>query len=164
MPNNRGRNQFTGNTKLDWLKSAGHSESDECVLWPFTEKVGEYGRLDFEGAKELAHRVAYKLHYGVWPEPCGRHTCDNPLCVNWRHIVPGTQADNVIDRDSRGRTGPRVRRFGEANPQTELTEDDVREIRRLSASGTTGKDLAEIYGISRGAISNILSRKRWPHV
>jgi hypothetical protein len=33
-----------------------------------------------------------------------RHTCDNGLCCNPRHLIPGTQIDNIRDKVERGRS------------------------------------------------------------
>jgi hypothetical protein len=50
---------------------------------------------------------------------------------------------------------------GEANKSTHLTEADVRAIRTSSA---TQQALADKYGISQPAVSNIRSRRVWKHV
>ncbi len=53
---------------------------------------------------------------------------------------------------------------GEAHGATKLTEDDVREIRRLRASGTRGRALAARYGVTESLISVIHHRKGWVHL
>lgn len=56
------------------------------------------------GKDRSVHRVAWELANG--PIPAGlviRHKCDNPPCVNVDHLELGTVADNVRDRDQRGR-------------------------------------------------------------
>jgi len=45
-----------------------------------------------------------------------------------------------------------------------LTEKQVEEIRRRAAEGEKGKDLAEKFSISRGAVSLILRGLTWPDV
>jgi DNA-binding NarL/FixJ family response regulator len=45
-----------------------------------------------------------------------------------------------------------------------ITEDDVREILRLSASGTRNRRLAERYNLSEASICLIVKRKSWTHV
>lgn len=163
--NLRGKNQYTGHTHLDWLRNAVDTHnSDKCLEWPFAVVKGEYGRLVFQGRKKLAHRVAYFLKFCVWPMPCGRHECDNPRCVNPRHITPGTQRENVNDRVKRRRNGRRVHRFGEDNPQTSLTEAQVREMRQRWEAGEMGKSLAKQFELTPAAISNIVNRKRWAHI
>lgn len=53
---------------------------------------------------------------------------------------------------------------GEANKASKLTEDDVREIRRLHGEGMTGVALAAKFGVSNVNISLIVRRKAWTHV
>jgi hypothetical protein len=45
-----------------------------------------------------------------------------------------------------------------------LTEDDVREIRRLITSGTSDEELAQRFNVSRHAIIDIRLRRRWKSV
>jgi DNA invertase Pin-like site-specific DNA recombinase len=54
---------------------------------------------------------------------------------------------------------------GSTNGQAKLTEDDVREIRRLYATGNfTQRELALEFGIARSAIGKIVRRQAWKHV
>lgn len=51
----------------------------------------------------FTHRVAYALNAGISPDeiPAGieiRHyVCNNPICCNPAHLLPGTSADNKAD-------------------------------------------------------------------
>jgi hypothetical protein len=53
---------------------------------------------------------------------------------------------------------------GEANKASKLTEDDVREIRRLHGEGATCTALAAQFDVSKVNISLIVRRKAWTHV
>jgi len=54
---------------------------------------------------------------------------------------------------------------GERNGSAVLTEDNVREIRRLYAGqGWTLQSLAERFGVVKGTINFIVRRKTWRHV
>lgn len=77
---------------------------DECWPWLAAKTESGYGTLSFgRGTMLKAHRVAFYLHYGFWPEPVARHSCDNTPCCNPLHLVPGTMADNNLDCKARGR-------------------------------------------------------------
>jgi hypothetical protein len=53
---------------------------------------------------------------------------------------------------------------GVTHGRAKLTENDVREIRRLSANGSTRKSLGERFGVSSTNITYIVTRKLWPHI
>ena len=53
---------------------------------------------------------------------------------------------------------------GSSNPKAILSESDVREIRALARQGWTQTRLADEFGISQAAISNIVRGASWKHV
>ena len=85
-------------------------ESNECWVWT-GEKVGGYGRIRVRGRKESANRVSWLIHCGEIPtglHVC--HVCDNPPCVNPKHLWLGTVKDNMEDMMRKGRHGSRRRK------------------------------------------------------
>jgi len=91
-----------------WPKVEKRSH-DQCWPWVAKARTGiGYGAIHVSDYTTHAHRVAWALRNG--PIPDGlliRHSCDNPVCCNPTHLVPGTQADNVRDMVERGRLVPR---------------------------------------------------------
>lgn len=74
-----------------------------CLLWTGRpERVG-YGQIRAEGAKRMAHHVAFFLANGRWPNGKLLHSCDVMACVNVTHLREGTQKDNMQDCLARGR-------------------------------------------------------------
>jgi hypothetical protein len=59
---------------------------------------------------------------------------------------------------------PESRARGERSSLSRLTEDDVREIRRLAAQGQTHRQIAPKFGINYANVHYIVQRKTWAHV
>jgi hypothetical protein len=86
-------------------------DPDACILWPLAVDADGYGTTRRHGRTYRAHRLAYEELVG--PIPTGlvlRHTCDVPACINVRHLIPGTVAENNADARERGRAKPPPRR------------------------------------------------------
>lgn len=109
--------------------------------------------------KKLAHRVAYEENYGPIPSGlCVCHKCDNPPCINPRHLFLGTQADNIKDKVNKNRQS---RVFGELHGRAKLTNDQIKEIRTLYTpyGYMNQRRLAKRFGVCREYISVILLNK-----
>ena len=120
-----------------------------------------YGRLSYRGVPMAAHRAAWESFNGTIIPPKGvvRHKCDNPPCVNPDHLELGTQADNMADRQRRGRCN--FSRGGD-HPHAKLTAEDVLIIRASSESPSI---LAKRYGLwGASSINNIRQRRSWKHI
>lgn len=137
------------------------SGTNGCWLWTGA-KCNGYGYVQVNGQHIKAHRFAFTLANGqLRTSERVRHTCDNPPCVRPSHLRRGSQADNVADRDARGRRRPPV---GELNPAAKLTWAKVAKIRNRYRSGETQVHLATAYGVHQGMISRIVLRKAWVNV
>ncbi len=138
-------------------------EGPECWAWTGAKDPHGYGRFRVGGRKgkpELAHRVSYVFHAGEIPDGAElRHTCDHPWCVNPKHLVPGTHAENMKDFAERGH-GNR----GTSNGQHKLTEEEIPRVRALIAAGQSSEDIGNALGVSRMAIDRIKDGRGWRHV
>jgi hypothetical protein len=152
---------------------------DACHPWRGDRTKQGYGRIHLGGVKGrrvLAHRIALALSGVSIDGAHGRHSCDNPPCCNTRHLLPGTQADNMRDAVERGRMAsgaahglhkhPERIAHGEQHGRHVLTLDEVRAIR----AGFTGLGrgypsnavaLAARYGVVVGTIHDIVSGRTW---
>lgn len=129
-----------------------------CWHWISAFTLNGYGIIWRNGKNAFAHRVAYELHRGpILKDMYVCHSCDNKKCVNPDHLFLGTAQDNAIDREQKGRG---ALQFGENNPRSKLSFQDVSEIRAL-AGNLLQKDIAIIYGVSREAIGKVLRGERW---
>lgn len=129
------------------------NKTDTCWLWTGKTRHGSHG---YGGAYlphcvrpahtvvTGAHRVAFFLTHGRWPE-LSRHTCDTPLCCRPDHIIEGTQLQNIHDALMRGRM---------RNGTTKLTPQQWVEIR---TSSEDSRVLAARYGVHRNHVYNIRS-------
>lgn len=71
-----------------------------CWLWKGAKDGSGYGKFMGHSKVMLPHRFAYEETFGVklTRNQVIRHTCDEPLCVNPKHLITGTQSDNAKDR------------------------------------------------------------------
>lgn len=138
-------------------------EGDPVECWEWTRALNKgYGVIAIGDAKVRgAHIVAWELANGQ-SLPHGlmvRHTCDNPPCTNPRHLLIGQHVDNSRDRVEHG-----VPNKGHQNPSAKLTNERVRAIRRLFASGMSQRAIAAQFGIAQQNVSLIVRHKSWTHV
>lgn len=111
---------------------------------------------------KYAHVIAWEIANGR-TVPDGlvvRHTCDNPPCIEPRHLILGTQAENVADMFARNRCD----RTGERNNSAKVTAEAVQAIRAKHAVGQKVSSLSREYGISESQVKNIVTRKQWKEV
>lgn len=86
--------------------------------------------------------------------------CDgNPRNNHISNLRWATRRENAQDTIAHGT----VLR-GSKNGKALFTEDDVRRIKKLRASGTSNKALAAEYGVSKCTISSIWVGRNWRHV
>lgn len=132
-----------------------------CWIWLNVLSRGGYGVVNIgNGRTSRAHRVSYMVANGLTAlsskiDVC--HRCDNRACVNPDHLFLGTRTDNMRDCASKGRL--RVPALsGDASPNSKLTSDQVRSIRRDPRSQ---RAIARAYGVDKGTIAHILHNKTW---
>lgn len=176
---------------LERLKS--HTTLDPgtgCWLWTGGTNRQGYGKSNVGKQKMLSHRAAWIVTHG--PIPAGMsvcHRCDVPACCNPDHLFLGTAADNVADRDRKGRTArgdrsgsrlhpdrlargrrngsrlhPERLMRGEQVNTAKVTADDVRTIRRLASEGVRPGVLQRRFGLNQRSVWNIVHRRTWRHV
>lgn len=146
------------------------SDSSKCWEWIGSRTSAGYGRIFVTPKSLYAHRISWELANGKIPAGLHvLHKCDNPPCVNPAHLFVGTAKDNAIDKSNKGRARNAMVR-GTEHTLAKLTDDDVREIRRIyqpsprKKSPFSGPTLAKKYGVAPSLIHRIVHGKSWPHV
>lgn len=127
---------------------------DDCWLWNGTmKKRGGYGLFDMYGHGMHASRASYILHNGPIPEQedalhvC--HRCDNPRCVNPKHLFLGTHRQNVNDATTKGRMGRKAKI---------LTAERMEYIVVSMRAGRSMRSLAREIGCNHASISERLKK------
>lgn len=76
----------------------------DCLIWIAARNKEGYGRFQYQGKLWMAHRLAWTIKFGKIPDGLHvLHKCDNPPCINTDHLFLGSNADNILDKVSKGR-------------------------------------------------------------
>lgn len=157
-------NNLTNEEMLDHMKLSFERnviKHEGCWDWRLT-KSGKYGRLFYCGKVIPAHRASYLIHRGDIPSNLFvLHKCDNPICTNPDHLFLGTTSDNHRDMIAKNRSNPPR---GERARASKLTEEKVKEIRRLLALGVMAIRIANDLGVHKTTVSDIKLGKTWKHI
>lgn len=136
-------------------------KTDSCWLWTGTKWEG-YGIISAWNPKQRvlkAHRLSWEIHNGKIPKgkgyygTCVLHKCDNPSCVNPKHLWLGTQKDNLIDMRKKGRG------------YAKLSTEDIKKIRSLYVPHRFSQQkIADLMGLNRGTVRDVTLNKTWKNV
>lgn len=124
---------------------------DDCIYWTGSCHRDGYGIVAQRGV--YAHRLSYEAHVG--PIDSGNHVChrcDEPSCINPRHLFQGTSKANMSDASKKGRMG-----------RNRVPLDRVHEIYRLHAAGMRITHIARDLGIPRSTVHNLASGQSRKH-
>lgn len=137
------------NAEQFWAQVDRSAGPDGCWPWRGCRDANGYGWLRWQGQRARAHRVALVLDGRPAPdaEAVGRHLCHNKPCCNPRHLMYGTQADNVRDSQAAGRLQGRRRL---------LSAEQAADVRRWYRRGlATSVELAQLFGVATDVVRHI---------
>lgn len=147
LPPDEWAEQMLGNTKVE---DRGYETA--CWIWQGNVNgTTGYPTARYDGRTTTIHRRLWEISHGLEfndPRMHVHHKCEQIDCLNPDHHEAMTMGDNL-------RASKKV---------TPLTEDDVREIRRLRAEGVSVHEIGPRFGIKPGSVYNIVSRVNWSHV
>lgn len=135
-------------------------QADGCWHWIGSLDTAGYGLFRVDGGLVKAHRYAWSLANGpILDGLQACHTCDVRVCVNPEHIFLGSAADNMADRNAKGRHAHGIR-----HGKAVLSEDNVREIRSLLTWVGSIQEIADRFGVTYGCIREIANGHNWRHI
>lgn len=145
-------------------KTPGLGPNGTCWEWTGRKNPRGYGIFSLGPYERLAHRLSYciskKRDINELPSKrVVRHKCDNTSCVNPKHLILGSQKDNMRDARERNRT-----RCGERHSGSILTNDDVLCLRLLYSVNTPLKTLKSLVNVQEATLLSALNGKTWKHL
>jgi hypothetical protein len=133
----------------------------DTPCWEFTgcKNPKGYGEFRYEGKKRYAHRVAYHLEHGRWPDDCLLHKCDNPSCVRLDHTFEGSRGDNNKDMSIKGRVSRTHQAVGVNHPNAVPT--DHHRVLKMREIGMTYREIEKAIGCPQATIGRIVKGRHW---
>lgn len=147
-----------------WTKVEITANPNRCWVWKSTMVRDNYGSFTVNNIGIRAHRLSFYIHTGI--DPIGKmvcHSCDNPTCVNPKHLFLGTAKENADDMIKKGRY--RIGIFGENHGRSKLKEEDVIAIKYLYSTGDYRKTkIADMFNVTVSTVWSIINKKIWKHL
>lgn len=152
------------------------TEPDECWTWTAarTKQGHGYFNIKLNGKfKQIgAHKVSLMIQGITIPkDKVVMHICDNPSCVNPRHLQIGTYKDNTQDMIQKGRNNHLK---GENHVHAVITEDLARKIKSEAViltdipgrqyKKTNFSQVAKKYNVPRHIVDCIANNLTWRHI
>jgi len=122
-----------------------------------------YGRIGYQYKHYAIHRLIYEFSNfcKINKNQLVCHSCDNPSCINPKHLFLGTTQDNNLDKMVKWRHA-----YGNRVNSSKLTDDIVVELLRNVYDGRfyTRMEISKYYSISYETIVDILRFRTWKHL
>jgi len=148
-----------------WIKKVNKTSEDGCWLWTagVRRNYGQFLRwIDGKRTMAKAHRFSYEYFNNVSRESMKGlfvcHKCDNPLCVNPKHLFLGTALINNLDKVAKGRGS-----FGRNKNHYWLSKEIAYKIRKakLENPNLTYAQLGKLFNTSATQSYRVVANKIW---
>lgn len=117
----------------------------------------------FDG-KKYRYPLVHRLVLESWVGPGGDRQCNHKNGIRadnqLGNLEWATRSEN--ERHARQQLGKLI--HGAHHPRAKITDDVVREIRRLRREGRTYQSLADQFGIALSHAARVANGKVWQHV
>lgn len=152
------------------VRIATHGLNPKSIRRPVNAHKKPEGYLAIDVQRDQVRTRTY-VHRLVWeafrgPIPSGleiNHKDGNRTNSRLDNLELVTRSGNMLH--SFQKLNPSLNRIrGSAHHKAKLLPDDVRNILQLANSGTSQREIARLYGISKNAVRLILNGTNWKHV
>ena len=146
-------------------KIKNNTKKEKCWLYLGHKDKDGYPRMKINKKLCRISRIVYEMNYGSFDQSlmvC--HKCDNPSCINPKHLFLGTAKDNKQDCIRKKRLNPPR---GINHWHAKFKDDDIRYIRKNYIKGHSIYNLdffAKKYNVCMRNICFIIQNKTWRHV
>lgn len=134
-----------------------------CWEWQGRRRIDGYGQIRVDGRTLVTHRVAAHVFsaFDLSSPMKVCHYCDNPPCVNPKHLFIRTHSDNMQDMVAKGRISLKN---GVESANAKLNDWKVLRIRFMKSLGEKNARIADIFGVHNATIWGIVNSRSWKHL
>lgn len=161
-------------TVARFLAKFERGPEDSCWEWNANKNGIGYGMIwsAEAGRKVLSHRYSFEHFTGTSPEGAVvQHKCDNPGCVNPKHLELGTMKTNYDDMVNKGRrrivcnpSNKPPTHYGSECRSAKLNEETAKSARIRMENGTPVRTLARELGLHPKTLRSLRDGETWKHV
>lgn len=151
-----GDDEILGTLEERFWDKVDKGKSDECWEWEGATVPGGYGVISVYSEYTIATHVIWFFEEDEWPDKMMLHHCDNPSCVNPKHLYEGDYSDNMQDSISRGRAA-----IEEEHPMAKIDMEEAKEIKSRLNNDEDVNSIADDYPITVYTVIAIRQGRCW---